>query len=80
MSRDIDALHLEAFWMCVVIAMIVFGAMIYSLIKLRQSPGKAADPNMLHSTKIDVLWTLVSVLIVVVVTIPVAELILKMEH
>ena len=28
MSRDIYDLHMEAFWICVVIAIVVFGAMI----------------------------------------------------
>ena len=34
-SRDIYDLHMEAFWICVGIAIVVFGAMIYSLIKFR---------------------------------------------
>ena len=28
-SRDISALHMEAFWLCVAIAIVVVGAMIY---------------------------------------------------
>ncbi|MGD0501466.1 MAG: cytochrome c oxidase subunit II transmembrane domain-containing protein [Steroidobacteraceae bacterium] len=77
---DIDALHLDAFWICVGIAIVVFGAMIYSLVKFRKSQNAMADPSMLHSTKAEVIWTLVSVLILVILAIPAAELILKMEH
>ena len=42
-SRDIYGLHMEAFWICVGIAIVVFGAMIYSLVKFRASQGAVAD-------------------------------------
>jgi cytochrome c oxidase subunit 2 len=78
-SRDIYDLHMEAFWICVGIAVVVFGAMIYSLIKFRASQGAVADTTMLHSTKVEIAWTIVPVVILVVMAIPAAELILKME-
>jgi cytochrome c oxidase subunit 2 len=78
-SRDIYGLHMEAFWICVGIAIVVFGAMIYSLVKFRASQGAVADTTMLHSTKVEIAWTIVPVVILVVMAIPAAELILKME-
>ena len=78
-SRDIYGLHMEAFWICVGIAVVVFGAMIYSLVKFRASQGAVADTAMLHSTKVEIAWTIVPVIILVVMAIPAAELILKME-
>lgn len=79
MSRAIYALHMEAFWICVVIAVVVFGAMIYSLVKFRHSQGAVADTSMVHSTKVEIIWTIIPVVILVVMAIPAAELILKME-
>jgi cytochrome c oxidase subunit 2 len=79
MSRAIYDLHMEAFWICVVIAIVVFGAMIYSLVKFRHSQGAVPDTSMLHSTKVEIAWTIVPVIILVVMAIPAAELILKME-
>ena len=79
MSRDIYDLHMEAFWICVAIAIVVFGAMIYSLVKFRASQGAVPDTTMLHSTKVEIIWTIVPVVILVVMAIPAAELILKME-
>jgi cytochrome c oxidase subunit II len=79
MSRAIYDLHMEAFWICVGIAIVVFGAMIYSLVKFRHSQGAVADTSMLHSTKVEIAWTIVPVVILVVMAIPAAELILKME-
>jgi cytochrome c oxidase subunit 2 len=58
---------------------VVFGAMIYSLVKFRRSQGAVADTNMLHSTKVEIIWTIVPVIILVVMAIPAAEVILKME-
>src|SRR3984885_14724979 len=79
LARDMYALHMEVFWICVGIAIVVFGAMIYSLLKFRQSQGAVADTAMLHSTKVEIVWTIVPVVILVVMAIPAAELILKME-
>jgi cytochrome c oxidase subunit 2 len=79
MSRAIYDLHMEAFWICVVIAIVVFGAMIYSLVKFRHSQGAIPDTSMLHSTKVEIAWTIVPVIILVVMAIPAADLILKME-
>jgi cytochrome c oxidase subunit 2 len=79
LSRDISALHMEAFCLCVAIAIVVVCAMIYSLVQLRRSQGGDAD-RMSHSTKIEILWTVIPVLIVILVAIPAAELILKLEH
>ena len=79
MSRDIYDLHMEMFWICVGIAIVVFGAMIYSLVKFRASQGAVPDTTMLHSTKVEIIWTIVPVVILVVMAIPAAELMLKME-
>jgi cytochrome c oxidase subunit 2 len=79
MSHSIYDLHMEAFWICVGIAVVVFGAMIYSLYKFRRSQGAVADTTMLHSTKVEVIWTIVPVIILVVMALPAADLILKME-
>ncbi len=79
LARDIYGLHMEVFWICVGIAVVVFGVMIYALVKFRHSQGAVADTTMLHSTKVEIIWTIIPVLILVVMAIPAAELILKME-
>jgi len=67
------------FWICVGIAVVVFGAMIYTLVKFRHSQGAVADTSMLHSTKVEIIWTIIPVIILVVMAVPAAELILKQE-
>src|SRR6267154_5864506 len=79
LARDMYGLHMEVFWICVGIAVVVFGAMIYALVKFRHSQGAVADTAMLHSTKVEIIWTIIPVLILVVMAVPAADLILKQE-
>ncbi|HEX3603853.1 MAG TPA: cytochrome c oxidase subunit II [Steroidobacteraceae bacterium] len=79
LARDMYGLHMEVFWICVAIAVIVFGAMIFALVKFRHSQGAVADTTMLHSTKVEIIWTIIPVLILVFMAVPAADLILKQE-
>ncbi len=79
LSRDIYALHMEVFWVCVGIAVAVFGVMIYALVKFRRSQGAIPDTEMVHSTKVEIIWTIIPVVILVVMAIPAAKVILMME-
>src|ERR1700685_1562564 len=79
LSHDIYALHMEVFWVCVAIAVVVFGVMIYALVKFRHSQSAVADTTMVHSTKVEIIWTIIPVVILVVMAIPAAKVILCME-
>ena len=79
LSRDIYALHMEVFWICVAIAIAVFGVMIYALVKFRHSQGAVPDTTLVHSTKVEIIWTVIPVIILVVMAIPAAKVILMME-
>src|SRR5215469_3197512 len=73
MSRKIYALHMEIFWVCVAIGVVVFGAMIWSLIAFRKSKGAIADTTMVHNTRVEVIWTIVPVVILVAMAVPAAR-------
>jgi cytochrome c oxidase subunit 2 len=79
LSQSMYALHMEVFWICVGIAVVVFGIMIYSLLVFRQSKGAVPDTTMVHSTKVEIIWTIIPVVILVVMAVPAAELIIKQE-
>jgi cytochrome c oxidase subunit 2 len=79
LSQSMYSLHMEVFWICVGIAVVVFGVMIYSLIAFRQSKGAVPDTTMVHSTKVEIIWTIIPVVILIVMAVPAAELILKQE-
>jgi len=78
-SHEIYNLHMLVFWICVAIAVVVFGAMIFSLVKFRKSQGAIADTSMVHSTRVEIIWTVIPVIILVFMAVPAAETILKME-
>ena len=78
-SREVHGLHMLIFWVCVAIAILVFGAMIYSIWKFRKSTGAVPDPTLTHSTKIEVVWTVIPVVILISMAIPAAKTLVKME-
>ncbi|CAE6885745.1 Cytochrome c oxidase polypeptide II [Pseudomonas marincola] len=68
-SRSVFDLHMTIFWICVVIGVVVFGAMIWSMIIHRRSTGQ--EPAHFHeSTTVEILWTVVPLLILVVMAVP----------
>jgi cytochrome c oxidase subunit 2 len=79
LSKMMYSLHMEVFWICVGIAVLVFGTMIYAMVKFRRSQGAVADTTMLHSTSVEVIWTIIPVIILVVMAVPAARGILAME-
>ena len=72
-SREVYGLHMMIFWVCVAIAVVVFGAMIYSIWKFRKSAGAVPDPTLTHSTKVEVVWTVIPVVILIAMAIPAAS-------
>src|SRR5262245_52654397 len=78
-SRKIYDLHMLIFWVCVIIGVVVFGVMIYSLLKFRKSQGAVADTTMVHNTKVEVVWTVIPVLILVGMAVPAANTLVELE-
>ena len=48
--------HMIVLWICVVIGVIVFGAMGYAMFKFRKSKGAVAA-QFTHNTTAEVIWT-----------------------
>ena len=78
-SRNIYGLHMEIFWICVVIAVIVFGAMIFSIVTYRKSQGAVPDVTLVHNTTVELLWTAIPVAILVAMAIPAAKTLVEIE-
>ena len=73
LSGEIHWLHMLILWICVVIGIVVFGWMIYSLVKFRKSQGAVPDTQMVHSTKAEIIWTVIPVVILVAMAVPAAK-------
>ena len=78
-SREIYALHMRIFWICVAIGVVVFGAMIWSIITHRKSRGAVPDVTLVHNTKVEFIWTIVPVIILVVMAVPAAKTLIEIE-
>jgi cytochrome c oxidase subunit 2 len=78
-SRDIYSLHMLMFWWCVGIGVVVFGFMIYSMARFRQSKGAVADTHLLHNTRVEIIWTLLPALILVSMAVPAARVLVEAE-
>ena len=75
-SQSVFDLHMTIFWICVVISVIVFGAMFWSMIMHRRSTGQ--KPAHFHeSTTVEILWTVVPLAILVVMAIPATKTLIE---
>ena len=68
-SRSVFDLHMLIFWICVVIGIIVFGIMFWSMFMHRKSRG--AVPAKFHeNVGVEVLWTVIPLLLLVGMEVP----------
>ena len=77
-SHDIYGLHMLVFWVCVVIAVIVFAVMAYSIMNHRKSKG-AVPANFHESTTVEIIWTVAPLLILIGIAIPATATLLDLE-
>ena len=70
--------HMVVLIVCVVIGIIVFGAMAIAMFKFRKSKGAVADTSFTHSTKLEVVWTAIPVLILIGLAFPATSGLLRM--
>jgi cytochrome c oxidase subunit 2 len=61
--------HMFALWVCVVIGVLVFGAMAVAMFKFRKSKG-AVPAQFSHNTTAEIIWTIVPVILLVVMAWP----------
>ena len=79
LSREIYDMHMIMLWICVIIAVLTFGAMILAMVRFRKSKGAVADGKMLHNARLEAAWTLIPTLILIGMAIPSVEKLIKIE-
>ena len=77
-ARQIIDLHSFIFWVCVVIFVVVFGVMFYSIFKHRKSVGHVAQ-QFHENTTVEVIWTVIPFLILLFMAFPATRTILAMK-
>lgn len=77
-SREVYDLHMLMLWICVIIGIVVFGAMFISMVLHRKAAGhKPAQFH--HSTVAEIAWTIIPFAILVGFAIPATKTLLFME-
>lgn len=78
LSAETYGLHMQVLYWCFAIAIVVFGVMIYSLLKHRKSVG-AKPAQFSHSTTAEITWTVIPIVILLIMAVPSAETLIKLE-
>lgn len=75
-GREIYDLHMLIFYICVAIAVVVFGVMFYSMLMHRKSAGAVAS-KFHESTAVELAWTIIPAIILVLMAIPATKSLIK---
>jgi cytochrome c oxidase subunit 2 len=78
LSAETYDLHMMVFWWCAAIGIGVFGVMIVSLVRHRKSRG-VQPATFSHSTTAEIVWTAIPCVILVLMAVPAAETLIKLE-
>ncbi len=76
-SHAVYDLHMWILWVCVVIGLLVFGAMFYSMFAHRKSKGHKAA-HFHESTKLEIAWTVIPFFIVIWMAVMATGTLVKM--
>lgn len=68
-SNDIHRLHMTILWVCVAIGIVVYGIMLYAIVRHRKSIGH--KPAEFHeSTTVEIIWTIIPFIILIAMAVP----------
>jgi cytochrome c oxidase subunit 2 len=77
-SREVHQLHMLVLWVCTIIGLGVYGAMVVAIVKFRKSKG-AVPAKFTHNGTVEVIWTVIPAVILVAMAVPAAETLVRME-
>ncbi len=77
-SASVYSLHMIIFYICCVIAVLVFGVMFWSMLHHRKSKG-VTPANFHESTKVEIIWTAIPFIILIGMAIPATQTLIEME-
>ena len=78
LSRNIYDLHMTIFYICCVIAALVFGIMFWSIFRHRKARGVQAA-QFHHNTTVEIIWTAIPMLILILMAIPATKSLIMIE-
>jgi len=78
MSQRLQQLHHMSLWICIVVGIVVFGAMFYTMFAHRRARNPV-PATFSHSTLVEIIWTTIPVLILVGMAIPATQALREIE-
>lgn len=78
LSKDMYYLHMVGMVVCIIIGIVVFGVMIYSLIHHRKSKGYTAA-TFHDNPRLEVVWSIIPFLILVGLAVPATRVLIRMD-
>lgn len=76
-SNEVYDIHMIVLWICVAIGVVVFGLMFVAMFRFRKSKGAVAA-TWSHNTKLEAVWTIIPILILIGSAWPATTLLLRM--
>ncbi|WP_242065938.1 cytochrome c oxidase subunit II [Moritella sp. F3] len=77
-SNTVYNLHMTILYICIAIAVIVFGIMFWSLYRHRKSKGAVAA-KFHESTTVEIIWTAIPIVILIAMAVPSTQALILME-
>ena len=78
-SHDIFDLHMFAIWVCVGIGVVVYGVMVYTIIRHRKSRGAVAA-HFHENIWLEIAWTVVPFILLIILAVPATTVLARMEN
>lgn len=80
LAHRIQDIYVLLFWLSVVVAVLVEGALIYAMLKFRRQPTDTERPPQIHGhTALEIGWTIAPAVILVVIAVPSLQLLFEMR-
>lgn len=77
-SHGVYRLHMATFYICLIIAVLVFAVVIYSMIKYRRSKGAIAA-TFHENMAVEITWTVIPFIILAILAVPATQLLMAMH-
>jgi cytochrome c oxidase subunit 2 len=78
LAHNAYSAHMLSLWICVGIGVLVFGAMFVAMFKFRHSKGAVPDKDFTHSTKLEIIWTVIPIVLLVLMAFPATSKLINM--
>lgn len=78
LSAETYRLHMQVFYWCAAIGIVVFGAMLYTMFAHRKSRD-VTPATFSHNMRTEIIWTTIPIIILLLMVVPAAETLIKVE-